>query len=108
MFLGLRDWSSTEINENMTYPIVRKQLGKNGFTGSKDKLTTSDIEIEEVDIEDGLHSTSHNGDNLVGILVDVTVDPIEDIKTSIAAQGKEVVRCNGLGFTGFGDHEQLW
>lgn len=37
----------------------------------------------------------------------VSVDPVENVQSSIRSQGKQVVRCDGLSLAGFLDHKEL-
>ena len=69
--------------------------------------TLGDVEIEEVAIEHGLDATGHHGNQVKEALRIVAVDPVEDVKGSVDAQGKQVVAGDGLCLSSLADHEQL-
>jgi len=67
-----------------------------------------DIQVEEVAVEDGLHTTRHNSDQVEESGVVVSVDPVEDVEGTVRSQCEQVVRGDGLRFTRLRDHEELW
>ena len=42
-----------------------------------------DVKIEEVAVEDGLDTSGNDGDDIVEPLDVVSVDPVEDVKTTV-------------------------
>ena len=66
-----------------------------------------DVEIEEVAVEDGLHTTGNNGDDVIKAFAIVSVDPVEDVEATVGAESKQVVASNALGFSGLGHHKKL-
>ena len=66
-----------------------------------------DVEIEEVAVEDGLHNSGHNSDDVIEGLVVVAEDPIEDVQAAVGAEGKQVMASDRLRLPSLGDHEQL-
>lgn len=71
------------------------------------KRTPGDVKVEEVEVENGLKTAGHNGDELVGVLIDVAVDPVDNVESPIAAESKQVVRRYGLRLSSLRDHEEL-
>lgn len=69
--------------------------------------TFSDVEIEEVTVENGLHDASHDSDDVEAVLVVVPVDPVEDVQAAVRAQSKQVVAGDGFRLTCLTDHKQL-
>ena len=49
------------------------------------------IQIEEVTVEDGLNNTSNDGNDIIELFEIVSVDPVENIKSSVCSQGKKIV-----------------
>lgn len=47
--------------------------------------TFSDVEIEEVAVENGLDDAGDNGDDVEAVLVVIAVDPVEDIEAAVGA-----------------------
>ena len=66
-----------------------------------------DVQVEEVTVEDGLDDPGHNGDGVVEILVVITVDPVEDVETTVGAESKEIMAGDRLRLPGLADHEEL-
>lgn len=67
------------------------------------------VDVEEVAVEDGLDQAGNDGDP-VGLVVGlgkVAVNPVGNVKSAIAAEGKEVVSGDGLGLAGALQHEEL-
>lgn len=67
------------------------------------------VDVEEVAVQDGLNDTCNNGDgvNLVVCLGEVSVDPVGDVKSAVAAESEEVVSSDSLGLTSSLKHEEL-
>jgi len=70
--------------------------------------TFCDVEIEEVTVEDGLDTSSDDGDEVQKSLGVIAVDPVEDVQGAVDAKGKQVVTRDCLGLARLTDHEQLW
>lgn len=66
------------------------------------------IKIKEVTIQDGLHNSSNNYNQIKKIFCVITVNPIQYIQSSIRAQCKQIVRSNSLSFACSRNHKQLW
>lgn len=71
------------------------------------KPTFSDIKVEEVTVEDGLHQTGHNGDHVKEAFEVETPDPVEEVEGPIHAQAEQVVGGDGLCLARLADHEEL-
>lgn len=69
--------------------------------------TPSNVEIKEVHIEHSLNTAGDDCNHVIGVLIDVAVDPVEDVQRPIEAKSEEVVRSDGLRFTRLGDHMEL-
>jgi len=54
-----------------------------------------------------LDAPGHDGDYVVESFGVVSVDPVDDVEGPVGAQGKQVVRGDGLCLAGLGDHEEL-
>jgi len=67
----------------------------------------SDVQIEEVTIEDGLDNSSNNCNDIIELLVIVSEDPVEDVESAVGTQSEEIVAGDGLCLPGLGDHEEL-
>jgi len=67
----------------------------------------SDVEIEEVAVEDGLDATGYDGDDVIERFRVVSVDPVEDVEPPVGAKGEQVVAGDGLRLPRFADHEEL-
>lgn len=65
------------------------------------------VEIEEIAIQNGLNDARDDSDDVVESLVIVSVDPVEDVESSVRSEGEEIVRSDGLSLAGFRDHKQL-
>lgn len=65
------------------------------------------VDIEEVAVQNGLDDAGNDGDpiSLVVGVHDVSVDPVGDVQSSVATQGKEVVGGDGLSFASSLKHE---
>ncbi|KAF2980327.1 hypothetical protein EK904_008264 [Melospiza melodia maxima] len=69
--------------------------------------TFSDVEIEEVAVEDGLYHPGDNSDLVVEILCVVAPDPVGNVEGTVEAQEEKVVCRDGLCFPCLADHEEL-
>lgn len=70
-------------------------------------LTSSDVEIEKVAVEDGLDDSGHDGDQIDEAFKVITPDPIQQVQATVWAKRKEIVGSNRLSFARFGNHEKL-
>merc|ERR1712166_315554 len=66
-----------------------------------------DVEIKEVGVQNRLNNSGNDRDDIIEALEIVSVDPVENIESSVCAQGKKIVGCDGFGFACFLDHEKL-
>jgi len=81
------------------------------LTGKDQRLSfqyLGDVEIEEVDVEDSLNDSSNNSNGIKETFSVVTIDPVENVKTTVGSQHKQVVAGDGLSFSSLGHHEKLW
>jgi len=69
--------------------------------------TFSNVKVEEVDVENGLNDTGHHSDGVEEALSVVSVDPVEDVETTVHAQHEQVVTGDGFSLSGLGHHKQL-
>lgn len=67
----------------------------------------SDVEVKEVDVEDGLNDTSNNSNGVEEAFSVVAVNPVENVKSTIHTQHEEIVTGDGFSLPGLGHHEQL-
>lgn len=70
-------------------------------------LTFCYIQIEEITVEDGLNNPSNNGDHVKEALKVEPPYPVDEVQSSVESQEKQVVRSDGLSFTGLANHEKL-
>lgn len=68
----------------------------------------SDVQVEEVTIEDGLDNTSNNSDQVEEAFKVISPDPVDQIQSTVATKSKQVVGGDSFRFTRFTDHKQLW
>lgn len=66
-----------------------------------------DVEVKEVDVEDGLNDTSNNSNGVEEAFSVVAVNPVENVKSTIHTQHEEIVTGDGFSLPGLGHHEQL-
>lgn len=71
------------------------------------KPTFCDIKVEEVTIQDSLHHSGHDGDQIKEALEIETPDPVEDVEGPVQAQAEQVMSGDGLRLAGLADHEEL-
>ena len=71
-------------------------------------LTSGNIQVEKVAVKNRLNNAGQDGDKIIEILGIVTVDPVEDVESTIGAQSEQVVTGDRLGLARLADHEQLW
>jgi len=88
----------THCNRRLLSPTTRLA---NGYT-------FSDIEIEEVTIENGLDAAGDDCNEVKEAFHVVAIDPVEDVQSSVDAECKQVVTCDCLRLPRLTDHEQLW
>lgn len=71
------------------------------------KPTFCDIKVEEVTIQDSLHHSGHDGDQIEEAFEIETPDPVEDVEGPVQAQAEQVMSGDGLRLAGLADHEEL-
>lgn len=86
--------------------VVIVELGGH-FEVSSGLDHSSDVEIEEVGVENSLDDSGDNGDHIKEVLVVVTVDPVDDVKSTISSEGEEIMGSDCLGVSSLGEHEEL-
>lgn len=67
----------------------------------------SDVEVKEVDVKNSLNNSSHNSNGVEEALGVVSVDPVENVKSAVHAQHKQVVTSDSFSFPGLWHHEEL-
>jgi hypothetical protein len=70
-------------------------------------LTSCDVQIEEVSVEDSLNDAGDDGDGVEELLDVVAVDPVEDVQRAVRAEREQVVSRDRLRLTSLRQHEQL-
>ena len=63
------------------------------------------VNVEEVAVKECLYNASYPCDPIDMTFVDIAVDPVDEIQGTVSTQCKQVVCCNGLGFTSALKHE---
>jgi len=71
-------------------------------------LTLSDIEVEEVTVEYGLHAASDNCNEVEEAFHIVAIHPVENVQRAVDAECKQVVTRDRLSFASLAYHKQLW
>lgn len=61
--------------------------------------TFRDVQVEEVAVKNGLDNTSHDGNPVLESFAVVAVDPVDDVQSTVGAQGKQVVRSDRFRFS---------
>ena len=56
-------------------------------------LTFCDIQVKEVTIQNSLNDTGKNCDQIIEALAVVSIYPIQNVKTTISSQAKQIVTC---------------
>lgn len=74
---------------------------------TRNQPTLGNIQIEEITVQDGLHNSSNDSDEVKEAFKVVSVDPVQEVQSSVGAQGEQVVAGDGLRLTGLAYHEQL-
>lgn len=75
--------------------------------GRMRRRTFSNVQVEEVAVEDGLDDTGHHGDEVEEALEVEAPDPVDEIERAVEAQEEQVVSGDGLRLPGLADHEEL-
>ena len=70
-------------------------------------ITFSDIQVEEVAVKSCLDTSSNNGDKVIEPFIVVSVDPVNDVQSSVGTQSKQVMAGDCLCLASLGDHKQL-
>lgn len=82
--------------------------GKRGWLlFTRNLPTLGNIQIEEITVQDGLHNSSHNSNEVKEAFKVVSVDPVQEVQPSVGAQGEQVVAGDGFRLACLADHEQL-
>lgn len=68
---------------------------------------TSDIKVEKVGVEDGLHDSGNNSNGVEEAFGVVSVDPVENVEESVRSESEEVVSSDGFGISRAREHEEL-
>ena len=71
-------------------------------------LTSGNIQVEKVAVKNRLNDAGQDGDKIIEILGIVTVDPVEDVESTVGAESEQIVTGDRLGLARLADHEQLW
>lgn len=71
-------------------------------------FTFCDVQVEEVTVQNGLHTASNHGYQVKEALKMIAVNPVENVESTIWTKGKKVMWCNGLSLPSLTDHKQLW
>ncbi len=71
-------------------------------------LTSGEVQIEEIAVEDGLDDTGHHGDLVDESLRVIAPHPVSEVQRAVQAQKEQVVCGDGLGLARLSDHEELW
>jgi len=66
-----------------------------------------DVQVEEIAVQHGLDASSDDSDEIEESGIVVSVDPVEDVESTVGAQREQIVRRDGLSFARFGYHEEL-
>lgn len=68
------------------------------------------VDVEEIAIENSLDNASNNGYPIKLVLGvhKVSIDPVGNIQSSVAAKSKKVMCSNSFGLTGSLKHKKLW
>lgn len=67
----------------------------------------SNVKVEEVDVEYSLDNTGYHSDGVEEAFSVVSVDPVEDVETTVHTQHEQVVTGDGFSLSGLGHHEEL-
>lgn len=70
-------------------------------------LTSGNIQVEKVAVEDRLHNAGQDGDKIIEILGVVAVDPVENVEGTVGAEREQIMTGDRLGLARLADHEQL-
>lgn len=65
------------------------------------------VDPEEVRVQDRLYDAGHDRDRVEMSLCEISIDPIGNVQGSVNAQSKQVMCCDGFGFTSSLEHKQL-
>lgn len=71
------------------------------------RRTFSDVQVEEVAVEDGLDHAGHHSNEVKEALEVEAPDPVDEIEGPVEAQEEQVVGGDGFRLPGLADHEQL-
>ena len=54
------------------------------------------VQIEEVTVEDGLNTASNDGNDIIEAFKVVSVDPVENVKSTVRSKSKQIMAGDGL------------
>jgi len=94
------------------FPTPSSFVHHSPFTESPYRLhnvdnTFCDVEIEKITIQDRLYTSGDHSNQVEEALRVIAIDPVENVQSTVATKGEEVVAGDSLSFTGLTDHEQL-
>lgn len=67
----------------------------------------SDIQIEEVAVENGLDAASNYHNQIKKALHVIAINPVDYVEGTVKTEGKQVMACYGLSLSSLVQHEQL-
>lgn len=65
------------------------------------------VDVEEVGVQDGLHKSGENRDEVKVALCEISVYPVRNIQRSVCAEGEQVMGGDCFCLSGALQHEQL-
>lgn len=87
------------------YPTSNGSLGWKFQTLAFENF--SDIEIEEIAVEDSLYNAGNHSNDIEESFEVETVDPVEEVQSTVWSQSEQVVAGDTFSFARLGDHEEL-
>ena len=70
-------------------------------------FTFSYIQVEEVAVKCCLYTSSYDGNKVIESLKIVSIDPIDNVQSTVGTKGKQIVAGDGLSFASLRYHKQL-
>ena len=71
-------------------------------------ITFGNIQVKEITVKCCLNTSSNDGNKIIESLIVVSIDPIDNVQSTVGPQCKQVVASDTFCFTSLGDHKQLW
>lgn len=65
------------------------------------------VDVEKVRVKAGLQDTSQNDNGFRSLTSHHPPDPVQEVKATVGTEGHQVMRCDGFGFTGLLEREEL-